>query len=276
MHSHISQLIDTHCHLDLIVQPEFDVLLTAQQISAVQHIINDAANSDVSPLIMVGSSLPSSINSVACAHAYPTIFASIGLHPDDTKDSSWRDRFNELKKLLSNDAQKKIVAIGECGLDYYREHNKAIQTDGFKAQIELALEHDLALVVHSRNAGDDTLRILEPYVPNLRATIHCYSYDAAFATQAISWNFYLGLGGTITYPKNEALRQVAASVPLTSIVLETDAPFLPPQHMRGKPNHPAQIKVIAQFLANLRQQPLAQIAQHTTQNAKQLFKLGEK
>lgn len=269
----LSSLVDTHCHLDLIVQKQFDVLLTEQDIAAIQSIVDQSMQADVDTLIMVGSSLPSTINSVACAARYKNIFAVVGLHPDDMKDISWRDRFQEIKKLLSHTAHEKIVGIGECGLDYYREHNKQLQTDGFKAHIELALEHDLALVVHSRNAGDETLRALEEYVPDIRATIHCYSYDMSFAQQAISWNLYLGLGGTITYPKNDYLRTVATSVPLTSIVLETDAPFLPPQHMRGKQNHPDQIKSIAHYLANLRQQPLIEIAQQTTKNARELFRL---
>jgi TatD DNase family protein len=266
-------LVDTHCHLDLIVQKQFDIILNAEQISAIQPIVDQAEKADVKRLIMVGAGLPTSTSSVECAAVYPHIFAAIGLHPEEIKDLSWRERFTSLKKLLTHPARDKIVGIGECGLDYFHPHNKQLQADAFRAQIELALEHKLPVVVHSRDAGDETLRIIEEYVPDITATIHCYSYDLAFAEQAVAWNLYLGLGGIITYPKNEYLRLVAKTVPLTSIVLETDAPFLPPQHMRGKPNHPAEIKTIATYLAELRQLSVIEIARQTTLNAYHLFKL---
>src|SRR5258708_1632379 len=108
---HNISLVDTHCHLDLMVQKNFDVVLTPEQITHVQPILDQSTAADVRTLIMVGSSLPSSINAVACAHAYPSIFAAIGLHPDDMKDSSWRSRFADIKKLLDHPARKKIVAI---------------------------------------------------------------------------------------------------------------------------------------------------------------------
>jgi TatD DNase family protein len=177
--------------------------------------------------------------------------------------------------FLPKAQELKIVGIGECGLDYHYEgYNKERQFDAFKAQIELALEHDLGLVVHNRDAGDDTLRVLEEYEHNnLRATIHCFSEDLAFARQAIEWGYYLGIGGTVTYPKNNVLREVVTTVGLDHIVLETDAPFLPPQPYRGKQNQPAYIAYIANYIANLLNVSSLEVAEKTTKNARDLFKL---
>jgi TatD DNase family protein len=266
-------LIDTHCHLDLMIEQQFETILTAAQIAQIEPIIAHAHRADVTQFIMVGAGLTTSINSVASAAAYSQIFAAIGLHPEGIKDATWREQFATLQKLFDHPSAHKIVAIGECGLDYFHPHNKQLQADAFRAHIELALQHKLAIVVHSRNAADDTLRIIEEYVPEVRGTMHCYSYDLAYAQQAISYNLHLGLGGTITYPKNNDLRTVATTIPLSSIVLETDAPYLPPQHMRGKQNHPAEIKTIAMYLAQLRKLSLEEVANQTTRNAHQLFQL---
>ncbi len=170
----------------------------------------------------------------------------------------------------------KIVGIGECGIDmHYTDYNFSRQRDAFKAQIELALEHNLALVIHSRDAYDETLHILEEYRYNLtHVVMHCFSYDQAFAHTVTQWNFMLGIGGTITYPKNNELRTVVQSINLKHIVLETDAPFLPPQTMRGKQNHPQHIKDIAENIAHIRGESFDIIAQQTTRNALSLFKLN--
>jgi TatD DNase family protein len=157
---------------------------------------------------------------------------------------------------------------------HYPDYNLNRQRDAFKAQIELALEHNLALVVHSRDAYDETLKILEEYKNNsMRATMHCFSYDQAFANIVTSWGFVLGIGGPITYPKNNELRNVVLNADLKNIVLETDAPFLPPQVIRGKQNHPKEIATIAQYIAELRGETFDVIAQQTTDNALKLFNL---
>ncbi len=266
-------LVDTHCHLDLMVQKNFDAQLTSAQIADVKSIITQAHAADVQRFVMVGAGLPSSQNSVACAATYSEIYAAIGLHPEEIKDAAWKERFVAIRNMLNGPHRNRIVGIGECGLDYFHPHHRELQADAFRAHIELALEHNLPLVIHSRDAAEDTLRIKEEYAPDIRGTMHCYSYDLPIAEQVISWNFVLGLGGTITYPKNNYLREVAQKVPLSSIILETDAPFLPPQHMRGKQNHPAEIKTIATYLAQVRQQTLEEVAQQTTQNAFDLFGL---
>ena len=202
------------------------------------------------------------------------MYASIGIHPTDCLSANAGDIAKMKTWFLQKNAEK-IVAIGECGLDFYHPgFNKQKQYDFFKSQIEMALQFNRALIVHSRNAYDETLEILEEYKNELsRVVIHCFSYDQKFADQIIEWKFLLGIGATITYPKNETLRNIIKEIPLTSFVLETDAPFLPPQVIRGKQNHPKYIRHIAEFIAQLRNISLEEVADVTTKNAKKLFNI---
>ena len=270
-------LIDTHCHINIMVKKDFDVSLMPAQNNEIQNIIKQAVDNDVSLIINVGTSLIESKNCITIAQQSPSVYAAIGIHPNDAT-SSWMSDFKELRALAKQKEEYKIVAIGECGLDmHYPDYNLQRQKDVFKAHIELALEHDLALLVHTRNAREETLRSLEEFKGQInRGVIHCFSEDQSFANTVIDWNFYLGIGGTITYPKNQALRDIVINTPLKNIVLETDAPFLPIQTMRGKQNHPLYIKNIAEYIAHLRQESLESVAQTTTENALSLCKLQDK
>lgn len=265
------QLIDTHCHINTIIKKNFDTPLPDNFIELAEPIIQQAHSAGVTKIINVGTSLPESLNCIQLAKAFIRCYATIGIHPNDVK-SNWHEELIMLKKLLQ-DSSNKIVGIGEIGLDYhYPNFDKQLQYAAFKAQIELALEHNLPIIIHTRDAQQEVLDVLEQYKGNkLRGIIHCFSEDQAFADRAIGLNFVLGIGGTLTYPKNESLRTLFKSVSLESIVLETDAPFLPPQVIRGKPNNPAQIKTIAEFLAGLRNESITTIAKQTTQNAEKLF-----
>lgn len=267
-------LIDTHCHLNMIVKKTDNILLTHDQISAAKPYIESAAQSKVTTIINVGTTLIESLNSIALAQKYPSVYASIGLHPTDCTDT-WKHDFKELKKLMINKKAHKIVAIGECGIDLYHPgYNIQRQQDAFKAQIELALEHDVAIIIHSRNAAHETLAIIDTYKQNItRATMHCFSYDESIARDIIGMGCMLGIDGPITYKKNDELRTVATNIPLEHIVLETDAPFLPPQIIRGKQNEPQHIATIAAFIAELRNTTVETIATQTTANARKLFNL---
>ncbi len=265
-------LIDTHCHLNMMVKTDFDTHLTPEMIESAKRIVDEAAQWDVTRIINVGTSLIESQNSVLLAERFEHIWATIGIHPNDcTKE--WKRDLQQLAQFLQKNVRNKIVGIGECGIDrHYPDYDLQLQVDAFRAHIEMALENNLALVVHSRDAYDETLRALEEYVKNdLRAVMHCFSYDKMFADQVIQWGFLIGLGGTITYPKNNELREIAQGVDLQRILLETDAPFLPPQIIRGKQNSPKYIKTIAEYLAQLRGETYQVIAQVTTQNALKLF-----
>lgn len=267
-------LIDTHCHINMMVKKNFDVLLSRNEITSAQIIIDEAKTHQVTSIINVGTNLIESQNCIALAQTYSSVFASIGLHPNDST-ASWKSELHELKSLLKNKEKNRIVAIGECGLDrHYPDTNIARQKDVFKAQIELALEHDLALIVHTRDAGDETLRALEEFVGQItRGVIHCFSEDQSFADQVIAWNFVLGIGGTVTYPKNQSLRDIVKQIGVEKIVLETDAPFLPPQSIRGKQNNPAQINTIAHYIADLKEISFDTVARETYDTTKKLFQL---
>ncbi len=268
------QLIDTHCHINMMVKPTFDVPLEPASLEAAHPIVQEARKHHVGTIINVGTSLVESRNCVQLARHIPTIWASVGIHPNDLT-AHWQEDLIEIKKLIEFGPPNKIVAIGECGMDrHYPDYNAQRQKDAFKAQIELALSYDLALIVHSRDAYDETLRGLEEFKGEIkRGIIHCFSEDQQFADTVIDWGFAIGIGGTLTYPKNNALRSIATRVPLHKIVLETDAPFLPPQNIRGQQNHPLYIETIAHYLAQLRSTTFEDVAQQTTATAQAIFKL---
>lgn len=267
-------LVDTHCHINTMVKKTFDIPLQENDFAPAQEIIMQASAHDVSKIINVATSLVESLNCVALAKQFENVWATVGIHPNDCKEN-WRHEMDEIKKLVHNKQENKIVGIGECGIDkHYKGYNLDIQFDAFRMQIELALENDLAIVIHSRDAADETLKILDEYKDDIkRGVIHCFSYDQSFADAALEMNFVLGIGGTITYPRNEILRDVVKNVGLQNIVLETDAPFLPPQIIRGKKNHPLHIKTIAHYVAQLLDEPYETVAQITTKNAFQTFQL---
>ncbi len=208
-------------------------------------------------------------NSIELAKAFDNCFATVGIHPNDLNDN-WQDEVHELESLLDN---KKIVGIGEIGFDFhYPGYSKERQQEAFDMQVEIfAIDSNLPIVIHTRDAGQTVLDALEKFNGNVRGIIHCFSEDMAFAERAIDLGFVLGIGGPLTYPKNETLRQVFKTVPLEKIVLETDAPFLPPQKIRGKQNSPAQIRNIALYLAELRGITLEEVTKVTTQTAEKLF-----
>lgn len=263
--------IDTHAHINLLVT-DFDTPLTPNQYPFITTIVREAEKKGVTQIINVGTNLIESYNSSILAKNFSSIFAAIGIHPTDWHPHYKKD-FVIFQQLLKEN--KKIVAIGECGLDLY--HQKVLiekQISLFHSHVELALLYKKPLVIHSRDAYDKTLKILEEYCKEpISGVIHCFSYDYDFAKTVISWNFALGIGGTVTYPKNNELRQAVQKVPLTSIVLETDTPFLPMQSMRGKKNHPQHIADIAQHVAELREIEFEVIEKSTTETAQKLFKI---
>ncbi len=268
-------LVDTHCHINTMIKPEFDIPLSPDFSTLAQPIIDAAYKNDVRIIINVGTSLVESENCVALAKTFKNCFATLGIHPNDINDS-WQSELQTFELLLQS-KENKIVGIGEIGLDrHYPGFNHNLQEKALRAQIELALAHKLPIVIHTRDAGNGVLTILADYKKeNPRGIIHCFSEDMAFAQEALELGFLLGIGGPLTYAKNEVLRQVFSYVPLESIVLETDAPFLPPQALRGKPNHPENIGTVALYLAQLRNTSLQEVARVTTHNALTLFDIDQ-
>lgn len=255
-----------------MVKKEFDVLLNQEQINASGAIVQEALDVGISSMINVGTSRIESQNCIALAKKYKVVFATVGIHPNDCS-LDWRCDFLQIEKWLQDKECNKIVGIGECGIDrHYPDYNISRQRDAFKAQIELSLEHKIALVVHSRDAYDETLTVLQEYKNDItKGVMHCFSYDREFAKLITEWGFFLGIGGAITYPKNHELRAVLVETSLNKIVLETDSPFLPVQSMRGKQNHPKYIVEIAQYIADLKSITIENVAEITTKNAADLF-----
>ena len=240
--------IDTHCHITMMIKKDSTGLLTKEELLHAQDIVNEASQHNVTRLITVGTNVIESINCIQLAQKFPHVFATVGIHPHDCT-SMWYNDFKKITELASKKRKNKIVAIGECGLDFhYTNYSKRQQLAAFKAHIELALENNLAIVVHTRDAQDETLYILEEFKKQIKkCVIHCFSGNQEFANKVTEYGFMLGIGASITYPKNDPLRAIVKSVSLENLVLETDAPFLPPQIIRGKQNHPKYIQDIAEY-----------------------------
>ncbi|MFA5005809.1 MAG: TatD family hydrolase [Candidatus Omnitrophota bacterium] len=251
-------LIDTHCHLDF---PQFD--------PDRDKVIERAIARGVGRLINVGADLRSSAASIELAGKYAAVFAAVGVHPHEA-DAFTKETFLEIAALAKH---KKVVAIGEIGLDFYRNLSKAdSQERVFKELIALAKDLNLPVIVHSRQADKRTLEILKEMMP-LRAVIHCFSGDKDFLDECLKLGFLVSFTCNITYAKAEDLRQVAITVPLEKIMLETDAPYLPPQEERGKRNEPVNVKAVAFELAKLKGIEFGKVEEATSSNAFNFFKL---
>ena len=252
-------LIDTHCHLDF---KEFD--------QDRDLVIKSATEAGVEYLVNVGATIDSSIAACNLAKQYPGIYASVGVHPHDADsfNSQTEDKLKELVKM------PKVVAIGETGLDYYRNLSTEInQMDAFNKQIELAKASNLPLVVHSRQAQMQVMQILRTAMP-LRVVVHCFSGDKDFLTDCLELGFFVSFTCNVTYKKAQDLRELVELAPLDRLMLETDAPYLSPEGSRGKRNTPIQIKLLAEQIALIKGVSFEEIADKTTQNAKEFFKLG--
>lgn len=272
-------LIDTHCHMSLMVRTFQQNItftpFTNEELHACEIILTQAQKKSVTTIINVGTNLVESLLCIELAKHFSNCYATIGLHPNDAT-ADWNATIQEFEKLLKQKHPLKIVGIGECGIDkHYPDFNLKQQQDVFHAQIQLALQHNLALIIHSRDADIETYEALQQYrgEKNFKGTIHCFSSNEIYAEKYLDLGFVLGVGGTITYPKNETLRNVVKMVPLEKIIFETDAPFLPPQTMRGQKNNPSNIREIAEFVAHLKNIELQTVMQTTKQTTQKLFTL---
>jgi len=251
-------LIDTHCHLDF---PAFD--------SDRDQVIRRALEAEINYFINIGATLESSAASCALAQKYAQVYASVGVHPHDA-DTFDHQAETRLRQLAS---EKKVVAIGETGLDYYRNlSGKENQKLVFCKQIALAKDFNLPVVVHCRAAEEETLQILRAALP-LRAVVHCFSGDESFLKECLSCGFFISYTCNITYKKAQGLREMVSLTPLDKLMLETDAPYLSPEGFRGKRNEPLQIELLANQVSRIKGVSFGEIAKQTTQNAKNFFKL---
>ena len=254
------QLIDTHCHLDL---PEFDKDREA--------VIDRAREAGLVNMITIGIDPTTSANAVALAMKNPDIYATVGHHPHDAAalDAKAMDR---LKRLAG---EPKVVGFGEIGLDFFRDRSpRKVQRARFDDLIRLGVELGLPLIIHDRDAHMEVLEHLQSVGAALTGgIIHCYSGDYDLARQFLDLGFFISIPGTVTFPKAETVRDVAAKVPLDRLLIETDAPFLAPVPKRGRRNEPALVRYTAMEVARVRGMAPEDLARATTANARALFKL---
>ena len=249
--------IDTHAHL------YYDDLK-----NQLGDVVKRAEAAGVTQIICVGTDLPSSKTSISIAEKYNAVFATVGVHPHDAKDTP-DDYLRQLRDMASH---SKVVAMGEMGLDYFRDFSpRNVQKEVFQSQLALARELDLPAVIHNRDADEDILKILEE-VRYERSVLHCFSSDTEMAGRAVSLGCFLSFTGNVTFGKNHT-ESVLLTTPLNRIMLETDCPFMTPVPNRGKLNEPANILHIAQWIAKVKRIDVSEVAESTTSTAQIFFDL---
>lgn len=228
-------------------------------------ILQGLAKKGVCAVIDCGITLPESKKSIALAEKYPFVFAAAGIHPENINEAVESD-LAETEKLL---AHPKVVAIGEIGLDYHWDTPRDLQKFYFNAQLEMAVRHDMPVIVHDREAHADTLLALNRYKP--RGVLHCYSGSAETARELLPLGFYFGFGGALTFKNNQKARRAAEVIPLERLLLETDCPYMAPVPFRGKRCDSSLIKYTAEVLAEVKGVSADEILKITKQNAERLF-----
>lgn len=255
-------IFDTHAHYDdEAFDEDRDELLKRMQTGGVGRIVN------------VGASMKTSEVTVELTKEYDFVYGAVGVHPNEVgamKDS-------DIRQLKRWSALEKIVAIGEIGLDYhYDEPAKQIQFQWFEAQMELARQVGLPIIVHSRDAAKDTVDIMKSlHAGDIGGVIHCYSYTKELAREFLSMEYYFGIGGVLTFPYSKRLKEAVAYIPMNKIVLETDCPYLAPVPYRGKRNSSLNLPYVAEVLAQIKGITTEEIEAITFENAKKLYRMKQ-
>jgi TatD DNase family protein len=254
-------LTDSHCHLDQLdltaYEGDLDKAVKAAESQGVQHILSVCTTMRDFPKVL------------EIANRYSQVYASVGLHPNEL-DIDHEPTTEELIKLGT---QPKVVAVGETGLDYYRSTGDIEwQRDRFRRHIQAALVLKKPLIVHTRQAKTDTIQLLrEEQASQIGGVMHCFTEDWQTACEAMDLNFYISFSGIVTFRNAVEIQEVARKIPLDRMLIETDSPYLAPIPHRGKPNEPAYVKFVAEFIANLRGMDKEELAQRTTENYLKLF-----
>jgi TatD DNase family protein len=243
--------LDAHTHLDLIEQPVADVLAAARAAG-------------IERVVTVGVDLASSRWSAGIAAGHEGVYAAVAIHPNETATASRSEAERDavLDGIAALAALPQVRAIGETGLDYYREHaGPRVQQEWFRAHIGLAKRSGKAVMIHDRDAHEDVLRILAEEGPPDRVIFHCFSGDAAMAKRCADAGYFMSFAGNLTFKNAQPLRDAAAAAPAELLLVETDAPFLTPVPQRGKPNSPAMVAHTVRYLADLKQLPVARMCE---------------
>lgn len=254
-----NMLVDSHCHLDRLALEK-----TGKSLDTV---IDEAKSRGVDYMLCVGIDMKNADTVKNIAGSYSNVYASVGVHPLDIETATDRET------LLFQANHPKVVAIGETGLDYhYSTETKALQRESLIMHLEVAKELALPVIIHTREAKEDTLQLLEAHACKQSAgVLHCFTEDQDMALRAIELGFYISFSGIVTFKNAESLQAVAKTIPLERMLVETDSPYLTPVPFRGKPNFPAHTRDVAEFIADLRGISLETLASETTRNFFTLF-----
>ncbi|HDN80959.1 MAG: hydrolase TatD [Chloroflexi bacterium] len=257
------ELVDSHTHLDF---PQF--------AGDREEAIKRAWEAGVRLIVNVGTDIESSRASIALAEKHPFIYAAVGIHPHDARLLD-DDALEELKELACH---PKVVAIGEIGLDYYRNLSpRKVQQRAFRAQLELAQEMRKPVIIHSRNAQKDTMEIVREFAARVNSpghpigVMHCFSGSLEVALEAVKLGFMISVAGPLTFKNARKLPQIVREIPLDYLLIETDCPYLAPHPHRGKRNEPAYVRLVAEALAAVKQMDVTEVARQTLENALLLF-----
>ncbi|MBD8916029.1 MAG: TatD family deoxyribonuclease [Pseudobutyrivibrio sp.] len=260
-------IFESHAHYD---DRQFDVDR--------ETLLENLPFQNVGVIVNVGSDIRSSKESITLAHQYDYIYAAIGVHPDEVDTMKEAD-MEELSHMAKED---KVVAIGEIGLDYFRKEGnayKSVQKEWFCRQLDLAKEIEKPVIIHSRDAAEDTIQILRdfrkenPQIEN-PGVIHCYSYSPELAKEYVAMGFYIGIGGVVTFKNAKKLVETVAQIPLERILVETDSPYLCPEPNRGKRNDSSQIRYVMDRIADIRGIAPEEVEKQTEMNARKMYRLS--
>jgi TatD DNase family protein len=236
-------------------------------------VIARAQEAGVEVIVNAGAGLEASQAGVALAETYPQIYAAVGVHPHEAKTLN-EDVLGELRALAQH---PKVVAVGEIGLDYYRDRSpRPVQRQAFQQQLALARELGKPIIVHDREAHQDVMNLLRQWIREGHQPVgvmHCFSGDLPMAREVIEMGFYISIPGPVTFTNDRRLPELVRALPLERLVIETDCPYLTPHPYRGKRNEPAYVRLVAEAIAQIRRTPLEQVAHITTANARALFGL---
>ena len=256
----MTSFIDTHCHLDKLDSTPEEAIIEAKQAG-------------VERMVTVSVDEPSLDFVSSMVQQFPEVYGSVGFHPHDAAELT-EDLEQKIRKLALE--EKKLIAIGETGLDYHYMYSSVeVQQQVFSKQLQLAVELNLPVIMHSREAETDTLKILQEIPVQPLGVAHSFTSSFEMAKTLIEMGWYIGINGIVTFKNAEDLREVVSWLPLDRLLLETDSPFLAPTPFRGKPNKPAYIPAIATFIAELRGISLEQLSEQTSANAQRLFNFSD-
>lgn len=249
-------LIDTHTHINMIENISID------------EILENAGKNNVKKLIVPASNAADIDEVFELSQKYDNVYCYLGIHPSEAKD--WNDTIEEKIRTLAK--SPKVVGIGEIGLDYYWDKSFVeLQKDVFIKQIKLANELNLPVNVHDREAHKDTFDILKEHNKNSTVIMHCFSGSPEFAAECIKEGWYIAIGGVVTFKNAKKMKEVAGTIPLERLLLETDSPYLTPVPYRGDENQPAYVKFVAEEIAKIREISYNEVVSATTQNAERIF-----